>query len=161
MKNGLFFWKGEDSLNFIAESNVTAKISASDYYMSEINIDKSSTKKLVQQIGNKGLDKELLQVMNCLGQNIEDIKTLEYSYFHLGEKLQFSELSRGEKVFLVSYASKILGEIIYLQYDILQLTKTSLRKYYKEFKDCNSINIIYSTEIELNYLNMAMRGDIK
>lgn len=148
-------------MNFIAECNVTAKISASDYYMSEINIDKSSTKRLVQQIGHKGLDTELMQVMNCLGQNIENIKTLEYSYSHLGEKLQFSELSRGEKVFLVSYASKISREIIYLQYDMLQLTKTSLRKYYKEFKDCDSINIIYSTETELNYLDMAMRGEMK
>ena len=148
-------------MKFISASEITAKISASEMYMPKIEIDKRSTKRLIQQIGILGLDNSLLDVLNCLGQNLESINTSEYSYINLGEKLQFSDLSRGEQVFLVSFASKVTNTIIYIQYDIMQLTKTSLRKYYKEFKDCNSINIIYSTQSELNYLKQAMRGDLK
>lgn len=148
-------------MKFISASEITAKISVSEMYMPKIEIDKRSTKRLIQQIGILGLDNSLLNVLNCLGQNLESIKTSEYSYINLGEKLQFSDLSRGEQVFLVSFASKVTNTIIYIQHDIMQLTKTSLRKYYKEFKDCNSINIIYSTQSELNYLKQAMRGDLK
>mgnify|MGYP003307881944 CR=1 FL=1 len=123
-------------------------------------INKNSTRKLIERIGILGLDREALIVLNSLEQNIEILDTLDYSYVHLGEKLQFSELSRGEQVFLVSYAAKVSNILIFLQYDMLQLTKTSLRKYYREFVDCECINIIYSTQSEYNYLTMAMQGEI-
>lgn len=147
-------------MRFIPESNITAKEVSNENFMPKIDIDKNSTHKLIQNISDLRLDNAALKLLNCLGQNIESINTKEYSYFHLKQKLQFSELSRGEQVFLVSYAAKVSNEQIYLQYDILQLTKSSLRKYYKEFKDCDNINIIYSTLGEYNYLTMAMQGEI-
>ena len=42
-----------------------------------------------------------------LGQNIQELDTLQYSYKHLGETLSFDMLGRGEKVILISYAAKL------------------------------------------------------
>lgn len=148
------------NLNFINEKILTSELASSDNYMPVINIDKTQTKKLVQLIGKYDMDAQLLKDINVLGQNISSINTKEYSYEHLGEKLQFSDLSRGEKIFLVSLASKYANMPIYLQYDILQLTKTSLRKYYELFRDCNCVNIIYKSEDMLNYLQSIMQGEI-
>ena len=148
-------------MKFISVADITAKEASSDNYMTKIDIDKTSTKKLVKMIASKGKDDELLSVLNVLGQDIEKIDTASYSYIHLGNDLSFSDLSRGEQVFLVSYAAKIVKEPIYLQYDIMQLTKTALRKYYDIFKDCDNIYIIYAAESELDYLTYAMQGRIK
>lgn len=79
-------------MRLIAEYDITAKMSASDNYMSEIDVDKRSTKLLIQMIGQQGLDNELLKVMNCLDQNLKNLNTLDYSYEHFGKKLQFSDL---------------------------------------------------------------------
>lgn len=147
-------------MRFLSEKEITASIAMFNYYMPSINIDNNNTKKLVQKIGVNGKDKELLDILNLFGQNIQEIDTSDYSYIHLNTKLQFSELSRGEKLFLVSYAAMIANKDIYIQYDIMQLTKTSLRKYYKLFKDCENINIIYDTESTHNYLKHAMQGVI-
>lgn len=147
-------------MNFIAERDLTSADASSDNYMPVINIDKTQTKRLVQLIGKNNMDNQLLTDINILGQNIESINTTDYSYKHFGEKLQFSDFSRGERVFLVSLASKYTNTPIYLQYDILQLTKTSMRKYYKLFNDCDCINIIYSSEDILNYLQSVMQGEI-
>ena len=113
-------------MNFVDEKVITSADASSDNYMPVINIDKTQTKRLVQLIGKCNMDKQLLTDINILGQNISSIDTKDYSYEHLGEKLQFSDLSRGEKVFLVSLASKYTNTPIYLQYDVLQLTKTSM-----------------------------------
>lgn len=147
-------------MNFVDERVITSADASSDNYMPVINIDKTQTKRLVQLIGKCNMDKQLLTDINILGQNISSIDTKDYSYEHLGEKLQFSDLSRGEKVFLVSLASKYTNTPIYLQYDVLQLTKTSMRKYHKLFNECNCINIIYSSEDILNYLQSVMQGEI-
>lgn len=148
-------------MKFINQEDVNSQIATSNYYMPKIDIDKNETKTLVQFIGKYNRDGQLLRDINILGQNIEKINTLDYSYKHLNRDLQFSELSRGEKVFLVSLAAKYSGEIIYLQYDILQLTKTNMRRFYELFKDCNNINIIYETGEILSYLNNVMQGVIK
>lgn len=147
-------------MNWICEKEITALEAANENFMPKIEINKNSTRKLIEEIGIRGYDGEALNVLNLLGQNIEKINTLDYSYTHLGKKLQFSELSRGEQVFLISYAAKISNISIFLQYDMMQLTKTSLRKYYKEFDKCTCINIIYSTQSEYNYLRLAMQGEI-
>jgi hypothetical protein len=148
-------------MNFINEKEITSFEASSNNYMPIIDIDKTYTKKLVQTIGHNHLDDKLLADINILGQNITKISTLDYSYTHLGTELQFSELSRVERAFLVSFAAKYTGENIYLKYDILQLTKTNLRKYYDMFKDCNNINIIYDEEEKKAYLECAMQGKIR
>ncbi len=148
-------------MKFISQSNINIQVAASDYYMPQINIDKHETKQLVQSMLNKVDEDIILQEINVLKQNITSIDISDYSYTHLGKRLQFSELSRGEKVFLVSLAAKYTGEIIYLQHDILQLTKTNLRKYYAMFNECNNINIICHSEEEIAYLQNVMRGVIK
>lgn len=147
-------------MNIISKQKLTSKVAMSDYYMPKIDIDKTETKRLVQRIGKENLDSKLLRDINILGQNIESIDTLSYSYVHCGNKLQFSDLSRGERVFLVSLASKYTNTDIYLQYDILQLTKTSLRKYYSLFKDCNSISIVCETDEVVSYLTKVMQGEV-
>lgn len=148
-------------MRFLSTADITASISSSDYFMTKIDIDKRATKKLIKEISDKGLDGEALSVLNTLGQNIEYIDTKSYTYKHLGEELAFSDLSRGEQVFLISYAAKISGETLYLQHEMKQLTKTALRKYFKEFKDCNNIVIIYTSESEFNYYKYVMSGRIK
>lgn len=144
----------------ISKQKLNSRVAMSDYYMPKIDIDKTETKRLVQCIGKENLDNKLLRDLNILEQNIESIDTLAYSYIHYGNKLQFSDLSRGEKVFLVSLASKYIETDIYLQYDILQLTKTSLRKYYSLFRDCNNIHIICETDEVISYLTKVMQGEI-
>lgn len=148
-------------MRFLSVADLTASISSSDYFMTKIDIDKRNTKKLIQKIAEKGLDGEALTVLNTLGQNIEYVDTKSYTYKHLGEELAFSDLSRGEQVFLISYAAKISGETLYLQHEMKQLTKTALRKYFKEFRDCNNIIIIYASETELNYYTYVMNGRIR
>lgn len=148
-------------MNFISQEDINFKIASSDYYMPKINIDKHETKTLVQLIGKNNQDNQLLQDINIMGQNIEFIDTASYTYKHFGTILQFSDMGRGEKVFLVSLAAKYSGETIYLQYDILQLTKTNMRRYYELFKDCNNINIIYDYDETLYYLKNVMQGVIK
>lgn len=147
-------------MNFISLENITSCIAMSDYYMPVIDIDSTQTKKLIQSINKQHQDNQLLTDINILNQGIESIDILNYNYKQHDEQLQFSELSRGEKVFLVSLASKYTDTPIYLQYDILQLTKTSLRKYYSLFKDCSNINIIYDVEDTLNYLEVVMQGEL-
>lgn len=147
-------------MNFICEKEITASVAMFNHYMPRIDIDNNNTKKLVQKIGVNGKDGELLKALNVLKQNIQQIDTTDYSYIHMNTKLQFSELSRGEKVFLVSYAAMIAKENIYLQYDMMQLTKTSLRKYYELFGKCKHINIVYDTDSTHNYLKYAMQGEI-
>lgn len=148
-------------MDFISEKEITANIAMQDGYMPQIDIDRQATKKLVQKIGEKGLDDSALNALNVLGQHITRLDTSDYSYEHLGNRLQFSELSRGEKVFLVSLASKYTGMDLYLQHDILQLTKTNLRQYYQMFRECDFIHIIYGGEEIKNYLECAMRGEIR
>lgn len=148
-------------MKFIKRENITALESSCEHYMSKIDIDKNSTRKLVKSIATNGKDKELLDTLNTLEQNIESIDSKAYSYCHLGNELSFSELSRGEKVFLVSFASKVTGQDIYLQHDMMQLTKTALRKYYTLFKDCDNIHIVYESESDYDYLVFAMQGRIK
>ncbi len=147
-------------MKFVCEKEITASVVLFSHYMPRIDIDDNSTKKLVQKIGDNGKDEELIKVLNVLGQDIQQINTMDYSYVHMNTKLQFSELSRGEKVFLVSYAAMVANEDIYLQYDMMQLTKTSLRKYYELFENCEYINIIYDTTSTHNYLKYAMQGVI-
>lgn len=147
-------------MNLIEEAQISAYESSDPYFMPEIEINKNSTRRLIEKIGKLGLDDELLKVVNCLGQNIESIDTVNYSYVHLGQNLQFGELSRGEQVFTVSFASMVSHTPIYLRFDILQLTKTALRKYYEIFKECDCINIICESQPVCNYLMMAMRGEI-
>ena len=146
---------------FIDVRDITSEVTCSDNYMPVIDVDKTQTKRLIQSIGRYDMDNQLLTDINVLGQNIKSINTAEYSYEHFGTKLQFSDLSRGERVFLVSLASKYTNTPIYLQYDILQLTKTSMRKYYNLFKDCNIIAIIYDSEDILHYFKKIMTGDIR
>lgn len=147
-------------MKFLQEKDLTASIVGSKYYMDVIEIDKHSTKELVKKIGEANKDAEALSVLNLMGQKLEYIDTLRYEYKHFGKTLAFSELCRGEQVFLVSYAAKISGETLYLYYDMSQLTKTNLRNWYKEFKDCNNIIIIYASTSELNCLKMIMTGEI-
>jgi hypothetical protein len=148
-------------MKFINEGEITSFEASSNNYMPIIDLDTTDTKRLVQTIGHNHLDDKLLTDINILEQNITRINTLDYSYTHLGTELQFSELSRGERVFLVSFAAKYTGESIYLQHDILQLTKTNLRRYYDMFRDCNNINIIYDEEEKKTYLEYAMQGKIR
>lgn len=147
-------------MNFISEEDMNTIDLVDEYYMQKIDINKDSTRRLIEKIGRMGLDDKALEVLNSLGQNIESINTWNYSYKHLGKDIQMSELCRGEQVFLVSYAAKVTGIKIFLQYDMMQLTKTSLRKYYQIFKDCDNINIVYLTQEDRDYLSMAMQGEI-
>lgn len=146
-------------MNFIQSSDIHLKQAVLDGYMPSIDTSKQSTRRFIQEIGKIGMDGQLLKDINILGQNITAIDTKNYSYVHLGENLSISALSRGEKVFLVSLAAKYTGQPLYLQYDILQLTDTSLRKYYTLFKGCDNINIICESDNKKVCLDKIMKGD--
>lgn len=100
-------------------------------------------------------------MVNKLGGNIENLNIKNYTYEHFNEELGLDSLSRGEALMLVSYAAVVSGEQIILKYDIKQLTKTSKRIYYSEFKDSNNIIILVDNEQQAEALEMVMRGEIK
>lgn len=133
----------------------------SEYFMPEIDVNKTNVKKLIKNISALNKDKEAEDVVNKLGGNIENLKTSSYSYTHFNEELGIDSLSRGEALMLVSYAAVVSGEQIILKYDIKQLTKTSKRIYYNQFKDSNNIIILVDNEQQVEALGMIMRGEIK
>lgn len=130
-------------------------------YFSVIDLYKYEQRKLVKKIGELKKDKEAEIVLNMLGQNIQELDTLQYSYKHLGETLSFDMLGRGEKVILISYAAKLTGTTIYLKNDIKELTKTTKRLYYNEFKDSDNINIIVENDLGKQVLIKEFKGEIK
>lgn len=147
-------------MKFINEESISTLDLVSDYYMQKVDINKTDVRNMISAINTLGLDNKVLEILKGLNQNIECINTADYHYKSLGIELQLGDLSRAEKVFLVSYAAKVTGIKIFLQYDMMQLTKTSLRKYYQIFKDCDNINIVYLTQEDRDYLSMAMQGEI-
>lgn len=132
-----------------------------DYYMPEIDIDKTNTKRLIRNISALNMDKEAEDVVNKLGGNIENLNTKNYTYEHFNEELGLDSLSRGEALMLVSYAAVISNEQIILKYDIRQLTKTSKRIYYNQFKNNDNIIILVDNEQQAEALEMVMKGEIK
>lgn len=133
----------------------------SEYFIPEIDINKTNTKKLIKNISALNKDKEAEDIVNKLGGNIENLNTKNYTYEHFNEELGLDSLSRGEALMLVSYAAVVSGEQIILKYDIKQLTKTSKRIYYNQFKNNNNIIIIVDNEQQAEALEMVMRGEIK
>ena len=133
----------------------------SEYFMPEIDINKTNAKKLIKNISALNKDKEAEDIINKFGENIENLNTKNYTYKHFNEELGLDSLSRGETLMLVSYAAVISNEQIILKYDIKQLTKTSKRIYYNEFKDDNNIIILVDNEQQAEALEMIMRGEIK
>lgn len=147
-------------MKFINEKSISTLDLVSDYCMQKVDINKTGVRNMISVINTFGLDNKVLEVLKELNPNIECINTADYHYKSLGTELQLGDLSRAEKVFLVSYAAKVTGIKIFLQYDMMQLTKTSLRKYYQIFKDCDNINIVYLTQEDRDYLSMAMQGEL-
>lgn len=147
-------------MKFINEESISTVDLVSDYYIQKVDINKTGIRSMINVISTLELDNKVLGILKELNQNIECINTVDYHYKSLGIELQLGSLSRAEKVFLVSYAAKVTGIKIFLQYDMMQLTKTSLRKYYQIFKDCDNINIVYLTQEDRDYLSMAMQGEI-
>lgn len=147
-------------MKFLNRLDITTEVISSDFYMKNIDLYRMSIKNMIKEIGKQGKDDECLKCLNILGQEIESIDTLNYEYKHLGKTLSFDCLSRGERVLLVSYASKITNTPIILYNDIMQLTKTTLRSFYNLFGNCDNITIVYKNDSELNYLELAMQGEI-
>lgn len=147
-------------MKFINEESISTVDLVSDYYMQKVDINKTGIRNMINVINTLGLDNKALELLKELNPNIECINTVDYHYKSLGTELQLGDLSRAEKVFLASYAAKVTGIKIFLQYGMMQLTKTSLRKYYQIFKDCNNINIVYLTQEDRDYLSMAMQGEL-
>ena len=132
----------------------------SEYFMPEIDANKTNTRKLIKNISALNKDKEAEDAINKLGGNIENLNTKNYTYEHFNEELGLDSLSRGEALMLVSYAAVVSGEQIILKYDIKQLTKTSKRIYYNQFKDNNNIIILVDNEQQAEALEMIMKGEI-
>lgn len=112
------------------------------YYFPTIDTFKPNEIDLINKLSALNKDKEVEDVLNILNQNLQDLNTSQKTYTHLGRHLTFYSLGRAEKVLLMSCAAKLTNTPIYLKNDIKSLTKTTLRKYYKQFKDCDYINLI-------------------
>lgn len=114
------------------------------YYFPTIDTFKPNAMDLIDKLSALNKDKEVEATLNILNQNLQDFNTSQKTYTHLGRHLTFYSLGRAEKVLLMSCAAKLTNTPIYLKNDIKSLTRTTLRKYYKQFKDCEYINLIVS-----------------
>lgn len=90
---------------------------------------------------------EVLRLLNSIAnQGIESINFYRYCYTIDGNLLHFSSLSTSELLFLLAYAANKTKTEIYFCDDILQLTKTTLRKFIGYFYSSPYVNIVYSSD---------------
>lgn len=92
---------------------------------------------------------ELLELLNSVNnQGIEDINVSTYSYYRKGKWLGFADLCTAERVFLVSYFADLTKRHIYINGDISLLTRKTLCKFLRYFKDSEYITVVYNFEYE-------------
>lgn len=131
----------------------------SDHLIRSINIRDNSVGRLLDAASENYDKEELLGVLNSINnQGISDIDMNSYSYWHRGEKLKFSDFSTAEKVFLVAYAACRTKTRVYLCKDIRQLTRTTMRTFFKLFKGSSYVNIAYEDDIEKSFFTAMLRG---
>ena len=124
---------------------------------SEINFYSKNAYKIEQLIEKIKDQVELLRTLNMLGQNIEYINTKEKIYKHLGNTVGISQLSRGERILLVSYAADESHTHIALRYDIFQLSDSSKKKFFKRFMGSDYITLIADNMDDYTILNKYLR----
>jgi hypothetical protein len=129
-----------------------------DHLIRSINIRDESVGKLIDALSESYDKEELLKVLNSINnQGISDIDMNRYSYWHRGEKLKFAELSTAEKAFLIAYAACKTKTKVYLCKDIRQLTKTTLKTFFRLFKDSSFVDVAYEDDIEKSFLNSMFK----
>lgn len=88
---------------------------------------------------------EILQNLNCINnQGITNIDFSSWSYYINDLQLSFDNLCTSERLFLVATAAKLLKKTVYLESDISQLTKTTLKTFLNLFYECEYVNVIYA-----------------
>lgn len=138
-------------------ANYGKKISYEKNYFKRINFADDKVTRLLDGISNSH-KKQIIETLNKINnQNIQDINFDKYQYTHRDNILGFSKLSKAESVFLVASVADIKKTNVWLHTDITQLTRSTLIKFMKQFKNSPYINIIYDSELSRAFYNSALK----
>lgn len=100
---------------------------------------------------NKVKEEELVTLLNKINnQGITSIDTAHMVYAWKDKQFNFKDLSTAECVFLAAKAADIAERKVYFTHELMQLTRTTFRKFASEFKDSKFIVLAFDSEISLN-----------
>lgn len=102
--------------------------------------------------------KRILDNINSINnQNIQDIDFNSFKYKHWDTWISFSELSKAERVFMLSTVADILHVKIWLHTDMTQLTKTTIKKFLRLFSESEYVNIVITSELSRAFYSVMMK----
>lgn len=137
-------------MKIIYERDFDENSISSELIFRRIDLLRSKEMKLFRGMGGK-YDSELCEVLNSINnQGIEMIDTIRMYYKKDGEILSFDRLCKAERVFLIAFAAYKQNKTIWLMSDMTQLTDTTLKLFFKLFRDSN-VNIIVQFDSDENY----------
>lgn len=103
----------------------------------------------------------ILELLNSINnQGITSIDINNYTYCVGGKKFRFSNLSTSELLFLLAYAADKAKEKVYFCSIILQLTRTTLKKFINRFHNSTYVNILYKDSNNV-ILEGYVKGEIR
>ena len=138
-------------------SNYEKKLIYNEFYFRKINFTDNKFVKLIDGITDEHKEK-ILDTLNTINnQNIQDIFFEKYQYMHRDNILGFSKFSKAERVFLVACLAEIKKQEVWVHTDITQLTRTTLKKFIRLFKDSPYVNIVYDSEHSKAFFNAMIR----
>lgn len=109
---------------------------------------------------NKVKEEDLITLLNKINnQGITSIDTVHMVYTWKEKQLNFKDLSTAERVFLAAKAADIAGRKVYFTHELMQLTRTTFKKFVNEFKDSSFIVLAFDSEINLNFYKHLVGGN--
>ncbi len=107
----------------------------------------------------EGIDpNEVVSLLNEINdQNIQSMNLEKMEYIHRDQKLGFDKLSRAEGVFLIAYIADKKKKNIYLHTDITQLTKKTLKLFFKKFYNSQYVNVVYDSTLSDAFYNAMIK----
>lgn len=138
-------------------SNYGKKVQYEKTYFRKINFTDDKVLKLLDDVDDTHKVKIIETLNKINNQDIQDINFDKYQYKHRNNILGFSKLSKAECIFLIASIADIKEINIWLHTDITQLTRSTLIKFMKQFKNSPYINIIYDSELSRAFFDSALK----
>ncbi len=126
-------------------------------YIRKIDFTLTRVKQLLTDV--EGIDSnEVVSLLNEINdQNIQSMNLEKMEYIHRDQKLGFDKLSRAERVFLIAYIADKKKKNIYLHTDITQLTKKTLKLFFKKFYNSEYVNVVYDSALSDAFYNAMIK----
>lgn len=94
-------------------------------------------------------DEKLLNLLHFTNTDITNVDMNSWTYTVMrdgvNKKLPIARLSRGEKLLVLCMMAHETNQLIYVSYELTQLSKNSIHKFMEEFKDSQYIVLIPPT----------------